>query len=157
MYREDVEDWMGLALKVLGVVLLLVLIGGSIYMFIRVDATLKNVETNVDTQIKEAISKFSVPVISTQRKTTAETIVNSQPDNVSTIVAKAQSAFAVNDVVEGRKQLVLLEQSLAKTSGTETARQLNRDLIAAVDKEDIASARTISDKLLAELDRIGQG
>lgn len=154
--RDELEDYLPIVLKILGAILLVVLIIGSIYTFKQVDTTLKNVETNVDAQIKAAISKFSVPSIGTTRTTTKTTSVASTPENISTIVAKAQTAFDNNDILEGRKQLVLLEQTLERVNGTETARQINRDLIAAIDKADIVAAQELSDKLLAELKRIGQ-
>ena len=153
MHREDFSDYLTIALKVLGAILLLLLIGGSLYTVKRVDTTLKTVETNVDVQIKEAISKFAVPSMGPTRQAPSKTTTASATENITTIVAKAQASFANNDVFEGRKQLVLLEQALAKIEGTGTARQLNRELIAAIDRADITAAQELSDKLLKELEK----
>ncbi len=153
MFRDNLEDIMPLMLKILGAILLVVLIAGSIYTFSRVNTTLADVEKNADAQVKAAIAQIGTPAMTAPEQTTKTT---SQLESPKTIVAKAQEAFQNNDVIEGRRQLLLLNDALILQNGTETARQLNRDLITAIDKGNIAIAQSLSDQLLAELNRINQ-
>lgn len=148
MEKEDFDDWLPTFLKILLAILLVVLILGSVYTFSRVNKTLKNIEANVDAQVKEAIKQLRPPSISQSRQTNIST------DSVSAIVARAREAFEANDILEGRRQLVLLEQALEKKEGAEKARQLNSNLIAAIDKGDINAAQTLASELLKELEEV---
>src|SRR3989338_6041134 len=126
MDKDDFDEWMPTILKILLAILLVVLIGGSVYTFSQVNSALRNIEANVDLQIKEAIKQLRPPSVSQTRTETST-------DSISTITARARTAFEANDLLEGRRQLILLEQALEAKKGTEKARQLNRDLISAID------------------------